>query len=273
MIRLPRAFAAVAGALTLVAVSAAPARAQYGRPMLSDPAMGEKYHVEAVLSLWNPGLEAIVSSESLGIVGSDVDVKSDLGYTDKSIKEFRIVLRPGRKHKFRIARTPISYEGDVLLQRTIVFNGIAFNVGLPVQTEFVWNTWRFGYEYDFVSRDRGFVGFILEGRYTDAQLALRSPIDDEFTQAKGVIPAIGGIGRVYLNKRVSITGELTGMKVPEIEGYFGSFFDLDIYGTVNFTNNFAAQAGFRTLDANYTAELDKGDLELKGLYFTGVVRF
>ena len=64
MIRLPRATAAVAGALTLVAVSAAPARAQYGRPMLSDPAMGEKYHVEAVLNLWNPNLEAIVSSES-----------------------------------------------------------------------------------------------------------------------------------------------------------------------------------------------------------------
>ena len=75
MIRLPRVFAAVAAALALVAVSAAPARAQYGRPMVSDPAMGEDYHVEAIVNFWNPSLDATVASESLGIPGSDIDVK------------------------------------------------------------------------------------------------------------------------------------------------------------------------------------------------------
>ena len=273
MIRLPRLSAVAAGALALVAVSVVSASAQYGRPMVSDPAIGEKYHVEAVINFWNPNLDALISSESLGIPGSAVDVKADLGYVDKSIREFRFVLRPARKHKFRIAYTPIKYEGDVLLTREIIFNGIAFTVGLPIQTEFTWNTWRFGYEYDFVYTDRGFVGFILEARYVDAQLALRSPIDNEFTQAKGVVPAVGGIGRVYVHKHVSITGEITGIKVPEIQNYVGSFFDLDIYGTVNFTNNFGVQAGYRTLDAAYTAKLDSGDLELRGLYFTGVVRF
>ncbi len=273
MIRLPRLSAVAAGALALVAVSVVPVRAQYGRPMVSDPAIGEKYHVEAIISFWKPSLEALVSSESLGIAGSDIDVKADLGYVDKSIREFRFVLRPGRKHKFRVAYTPIKYDGDVLLQRTIVFNGIRFNVGLPVQTEFTWNTWRFGYEYDFVYTDRGFAGFIVEARHVDAQLALRSPIDDEFTQAKGPVPAIGGIGRVYVHKHVSITGEITGMKVPRIQDYVGSFFDLDIYGTVNFTNNVGVQAGYRTLDAAYTAKQDTGTLELRGLYFTGVVRF
>ncbi len=273
MIRLPRVYAVAAGALALVALSAVPAVAQYGRPMASDPAIGEKYHVEAVINFWNPSLDATIASESLGIPGSDIDVKTDLGYTDKSVREFRFVLRPGRKHKFRVAYTPIEYDGDVLLQRTIVFNGIAFNVGLPVQTEFKWNTWRFGYEYDFVYTDRGFAGFIVEARYTDAQLALRSPIDDEFAQAKGPVPAFGGIGRVYVHKRVSITGELTGMKLPDIEDYKGSLFDLDIYGTFNITHNFGAQLGYRTLDASYTAEQDTGSLELRGLYVTGVARF
>ena len=273
MIRLPRVSAVAAGALALVAVSVVPARAQYGRPMVSDPAIGEKYHVEAILNFWNPNLDAIVSSESLGIPGSDIDVKTDLGYVDKSIREFRFVLRPGRKHKFRIAYTPVKYESDGPITRTVIFNGIAFTVGLQVQTEFTWDTWRFGYEYDFVYTDRGFAGFILEARYVDAQLAMRSPLDDEFTQARGVVPAVGGIGRVYVHKNVSITGELTGMKVPEIQGYVGSFFDLDIYGTANFTHNFGVQAGYRTLDAAYTAKRDTGDLELRGLYFTGVVRF
>jgi hypothetical protein len=273
MIRLSRVSAAVAGALALVAVFAAPARAQYGRPMVNELALGEKYHVEAVLNLWNPSLDAVVSSESLGIAGSDIDVKGDLGYQDKSIREFRFVLRPGRKHKFRIAYTPVNYDGDVLLERRLVFNGIAFNAGLPIQTQFKWNTWRFGYEYDFVYNERGFAGFIVEGRYTDAQLGLQSPVDNEFTQARGVIPVVGGIGRVYVHKRVSITGEFTGMKVPEIENYFGSIWDLDIYGTVNFNNYVGVQTGYRTLNADYTAKLDTGTLELNGLYITGVVRF
>ncbi len=273
MIRLPRASAVAAGALALVAVSVVPARAQYGRPMVSEPAIGEKYHVEAIINFWNPNLDATVSSESLGIPGSEIDVKNDLGYEDKSVREYRFVLRPGRKHKFRIGYTPIKYEGEKLLQRTIIFNGIAFNVGLPIQTEFTWNTWRFGYEYDFVYTDRGFAGFIVEARYTDAKLGLQSPLDNEFTEVQGPVPAIGGIGRVYVHKQVSITGELTGMKMPEIENYFGSFFDLDIYGTVNFTHNFGVQAGYRTLDVAYTARNDTGDLEMRGLYFTGVVRF
>ena len=63
------------------------------------------------------------------------------------------------------------------------------------------------------------------------------------------------------------------MKMPEIQNYVGSFFDLDIYGTANFTHNFGVQAGYRTLDAAYTAKNDTGDLEMRGLYFTGVVRF
>jgi hypothetical protein len=262
-----------AGMSLLVLAAAAPARAQYGRPVMSDPAVGEKYHVEGVLNLWNPDLNATISSESLGILGSNIDIKTDLGYVDKQIREFRLVLRPAKKHKFRIAYTPIDYSGDVILSRTIVFNGIKFEVGLPIQTEFKWNTWRLGYEYDFLYHDRWFVGFIAEARQTDAQLTLQSPIDDEFTRARGPIPAIGGIARFYPERHTSITGEFTGFKVPEINNYQGDFFDFDIYGTYNFTNNFAAQGGYRTLDASYLAKKDSGELKMKGLYFTGVLRF
>lgn len=272
-LRLARMAAPVAGAAVLVLLAAIPVHAQYGRPMMTDPAVGEKYHVEAIISFWRPSLDATVTSESLGILGDPVDVKPDLGYEDKTIREFKFVLRPGRKHKFRIQRTPVEYEGDVILERSIVFNGIEFDVGLPVQSEFKWNTWRFGYEYDFVYRDRGYVGFILEVRYTDAELALRSPIDDEFTRARGPIPAFGGIARGYLTKNFSITGEVTGTKVPQIDEYEGSLLDIDIYGTLNFNHHVGVQGGYRRLDASYLAESDTGDLQLNGLYFSGVARF
>jgi len=140
--------ARLAGAILLLLAAALPARAQYGRPAMSDPAVGENYHIEGVLNLWNPELNATIESESLGIIGDKLDIKTDLGYVDKQIREFRLVLRPARKHKFRVAYTPIDYSGDVILSRDIIFNGIKFTVGLPIQTEFKWNTWRLGYEYD-----------------------------------------------------------------------------------------------------------------------------
>lgn len=240
---------------------------------MSDPAPGEQYHVEASFDFWSPSLEATVSSESLGIIGSDIDIKTDLGYVDKQIREFRLVLRPGKKHRFRIEYLPVKYTGNVVLSRKIIFNGIEFNLALPIQTEFTWNTWRLGYEYDFIYRDRGFVGFITEVRETKASLKLQSPIDNEYTTAQGPVPAIGGIARVYPAKMFSITGEFTGFKLPAVQGYQGSFFDFDIYGTVSFTKNVGAQAGYRTLDASYNAKEDTGDLKLKGFYFAGVVRF
>jgi hypothetical protein len=268
-----RAAGVAASSMLLWLAATAPASAQYGRPTMSDPAVGETYHVEASYGFWNPDLEATISSEQLGIIGTEIDVKSDLGYTDEAIRQFRLVLRPGRKHKFRVEYIPIKFEGDTILNRDIIFNGIEFNGGLPVQSQFEWDTWRLGYEYDFVYTDRVYAGFIVEVRQTTARLQLDSPIDSEFTEARGPIPGIGGVFRGYPAKNFSITAEITGLNVPEIDEYEGQFIDVDIYGTLNFSNNFGVQGGYRALDASYIAKLDTGDLTLKGFYFTGVARF
>jgi hypothetical protein len=42
---------------------------------------------------------------------------------------------------------------------------------------------------------------------------------------------------------------------------------------VNFTNNFGAQAGYRSFDVLYKVKGDEGELTLKGFYFGGVARF
>ena len=95
----------------------------------------------------------------------------------------------------------------------------------------------------------------------------------EFVHARAPIPAVGVIGRGYVAPNISITGEFTFFKLPEIQGNSGSYFDFDLYGTVNFTDNVGAQGGYRSFDVIYKVENDNGDLQLKGLYFGGVVRF
>jgi hypothetical protein len=260
-----------------LAALAAPAEAQYGRYRpTTDPATGERYNVELAYGIWNPTPDLQVSGSSLGINGDIIDLVPDLGITKEKFREFRLVLRPAKKHKFRIGYTPIKYSvDDSILHRTIVFNGQKFNVGLPVTAEADWKVWRLGYEYDFVSRDRGFFGAILEAKYTHADFNLASPVTTEFASAKAPIPAVGVIGRGYLARNVALTGEFTLFRLlnRDTDSYKGSYYDFDIYGTLNFTNNVGVQAGYRSLDVSYTVKEDFGSMTLRGYYFMGVVRF
>ena len=255
--------------------AAAPAGAQYSVQGPSNPATGERYHVEVGGFLWSPTPDIVISSESLGIVGSSIDFVNDLGIEKSTFKQIRVVLKPARKHKFRFEYTPITYDAEGSLSADVIFNGIRFPVTFPVTTNLQWKAYRFGYEYDFVSRDRGFVGLILEAKYTDVQATLSNFLATEFARARAPIPAIGGIARVYIVPNISITGELSGIKLPESidEDYRAKYYDLDIYGTVNFTDHFGAQAGYRSFDVLYKVEQDEGDLKLKGLYIGGIVRF
>ena len=107
---------------------------------------------------------------------------NDLGIEKTWFKQLRIVLRPAKKHKFRFEYTPITYDAVGTLPTNIVFNGILFPVTFPVTTNLQWKAYRFGYEYDFVSRDRGFVGLILEAKYTDVQATLEQHRRDRVRQ-------------------------------------------------------------------------------------------
>lgn len=273
MMRLSQVVTAAAGTCVFLLCLSVPVQAQYGRPMVSDPAVGERYHVEASIYLWRPSIDAVVSSDSREIVGTDIDIRADLGFDNKGLQEYRFVFRPGRKHKFRLSYAPIGFSGDTMLQRDIVFNGVTYRVGLPLQSEFDWDTWRVGYEYDFLYRDRGYLGFVLETRITEASLDLRSPVGEEFSRIRGPIPAVGLTGKMYPVRNFAVGGEFTFLKVPEISGNEGTLFDFDLSGTYNFTHNFGVTGGFRTVDLSYIADRESGDLQLSGLYFAAVARF
>lgn len=267
--------AAVAVLCLALALLATPARAQYAPKGTSDRATGETYHVEIGGYFWNPTPEIAITSESLGIIGSRIDFVEDLGIEQKKFGQMKVVLRPGTKHKLRFEYTPIRYEATGTLRRDIIFNGIRYPIALPVSTDFKWNAYRFSYEWDFVYTNRGFVGLILEAKYTDVQTTLTNVIDTEFVQAQAPIPAIGGIGRVYVAPNISITGEFTGFRLPDSidDNYRAKYFDFDFYGTVNFTDHVGAQVGYRSFNVLYKVDDDQGELNLKGFYFGGAFRF
>ncbi len=261
---------------------ATPAHAQSGSSRRnSDIATGETYHVEASGTLWNPTPDIVISSESLGILGSQVDFVNTLGIEKSTFKQLKLVLRPARKHKFRFEYTPIDYTAQTTLQTSFVFNGQRYSIGVPVTTELKWNAYNFAYEWDFVYRNRGFAGVVAEAKYTDVTATLSASVAGsngvEFTHARAPIPAIGGIGRVYVIPNISITGQFTMFRLPEkavdTTDYSGKYYDFDLYGTINFNDYVGAQVGYRAMDVFYKVQRDNGTMNLKGLYFGVVGRF
>lgn len=263
-------------AAIIVAVVAAPGYAQYGaRPIGAPPvAAGEDYHVEVSASLWNPTPDIVISSSSLGIPGSDISFVNDLGIEQKRFTDLRIVLKPARKHKFRIAYTPLTWEASKVVSRDLVFNGQRYRVALPVDSQLEWKEWAFGYEYDFVSNAKGFAGLFVDLKYPRVNVTLSNPlVGTEFAEAKAPVPTIGGVGRVYVTPSAAINFELTALKIPQIEDYKATFIDWDLSGIVNFGRNVGGKIGYRSMNVNYLFDQDYGDMKLKGLYFAGVVRF
>jgi len=261
--------------------TASPAEAQYGaRRATSDRATGETYHVEAAFEFWNPVPDPIlISSESLGIIGSDIDFVNTLGVAQTKFRQIKVVLRPATKHKFRFEYTPIHYDAQRVVNAEFTFNGQKFQIGVPVTTELKWNAYRFGYEWDFLYKSRGFAGVLVDLKYTDIKATLTAPTvgAEQFTDARAPIPAIGFIGRGYVVPNISITSEFSFFKLPEkalnSTDYSGKYYDFDLYGTVNFNDHIGAQVGYRAIDVFYKVKLDHGTMTLKGPYLGGVVRF
>ncbi len=269
-------------AVLLSLLLASRAEAQF---RVEHPAPGEQFHVELGLMFWEPTPVLQIQTGSLAALGqSQVDFVQEFGIEKQRFNEFRSVIKAAKKHKLRISHVLAEYNESATLQRTIVFGGQTFPVSVPATADLQWRVWRFGYEWDFVAKERGLVGFITELKVNQVSADLAAVgIASELTEVSAPVPTIGGIARVYPHKNVSLTAEFTGFKVPGFlakkitdaidDNADAKVFDLDLYGTVNFGSHVGAQLGYRSLTADYLFDEDAGDLELKGWYFGGLVRF
>ena len=260
---------------TLVLSVPAMAAAQYGAPELGTGVPAEQYHVEFSGTIWKPSLTGIISSQRLGIIGSNVDFVDDLGFEPTSFKDMRIVLRPSKKSRFRIQYTPIEYQAETTLKRDLVFNGQTFPLALPLQSELDWKVWRFGYEYDLFYRERGFIGVLLEGRYTKMTAALSSPLRSETTEVSAPLPSIGVVGRVYPIPEVAVNFEVSTFRVPgdAIPDVEANYYDWDIYGTINVHPKVGIQVGWRRMTSFLVVNDDNADVKFQGLWFGGALRY
>ena len=253
------------------------ARAQFQPRPLADPATGERYHIEAAAGLWFPTAHMSISSESLGILGSTIDFKRDLALTDQRFPEVHLELRPTNRHKFRFQFIPIKYEQTGTLTREIVFNGQRYRIGVPVKSTLDWKAYRIGYEFDFSPdepRVRGLHPRLQadrrhgHARHRDARSdRVRAGARRRFRRSAAWCAATS-----FPTSPSRARSPGSSCRSP-IEDTSGHYFDVDIYGTLNFTNYVGVQVGYRSFDVGYLVDTDTGSFTLKGMFFGIVARY
>ena len=229
---------------------------------------------EFAVVFWKPTPELTIQSGSLtGATGiTNIDFVTEFGIADKWFPGFRASL--GRKHKINISYAPVKYDASATIQRTITFRGRTIRVGAPATTAIKWDLWRFGYEWDFVSTDKGFVGVIADVKYNKVTASIDSPAltSTASTEQKAPVPTIGVAFRGYPVPMVAIGGEFSGLKINR-GNFDAKFFDFNVDGTVLFGKYLGVQGGYRAVTVDYVIDDDTGNLKLKGPWVGGLVRF
>jgi len=230
---------------------------------------------EIAVVFWKPSPELLIQSGAISSATSStapIDFVSEFGIEDKWFTGFRASL--GRRHKFNVSYAPVKYDATATITRTIVFRGQTIRVGAPATTNIKWDLWRFGYEWDFVSMDKGYVGLIADVKYNKLTASIDSPAltSTASTEQNAPVPTIGVAFRGFPVPMVAIGGEFSGLKINH--GTFDAkFIDFNVDGSVFFGKYLGAQAGYRAVTVDYVIDDDTGNLKLKGPWIGGLVRF
>lgn len=258
--------------------TAAGASAQFA--VAAPLAPGEDFHVELGAMLWRPTSEIRLQTGAEALEGSaPADLTHVLGLERRRVTEYRLVLKPGRRHRFRFSYLPLHIEQESIVEESFVLGDASFAAGDPAMVDIRWDQWRFGYQYDLASTERALLGLVLEARRT--RMAAEVVSDQaQALEEQVTVPAVGFVARGYIHRSVSLTLEFAGFGVP---GRIGRWLtdddidvtsrDLDLYVTGNLSRHLGLQGGYRRVRTEYVVDGRAGDLKSAGWYVGAVVRF
>lgn len=252
--------------LTLGAVTA---DAQFG---IRRPRPGPDFHVEIGYDQWRPTPNLVIATGG----SPDIDLSRTFQLPQDRMHVWHGTIRPALKHKIRIDYIPMRYDQDAIVNETIEFGGQLYTVNAPANADIDWVLIRAGYEYDLISGAGGFVGVIAELNYNTITTVLSSSAVGASTTIDTTvpIPAFGlALGGTLIPRFLSVTGEVTGFKVPSREDFQGRFVDGQVYATLQLGRNFGVRAGYRALNVRYLVEDDRGRLKMQGPFVGAQLRF
>ena len=152
-------------------------------------------------------------------------------------------------HGLRLVLAPLSYTETGLLPESTQYAGSLFSNQSPVEAEYKFNSWRFGYRYQFHQSDRWQFWVGATAKIRDAKIELRqagtSALDDDL----GFVPLLYLAGDYQINERWSFRFDFDGLA-----GGPGRAFDISMKLGYRLNDRWRISAGYRGLEGGVDSD-------------------
>ncbi len=221
---------------------------------------------------WFPDLSAKVQTFTGPVAGTKFDAKDDLGVKDENFPGGEAFVRFGRIH-LRAGYTPLSFDGNKTLTRTIVFDGRTYSVGDNVVSALDVKMLDGEFQVDLLRPDlvaASFnLGLVVKVKYVDGTVELRSAGTTETRDFKAPVPMVGLAAGVGILKNVlRADARVAGMAYSGNHLYEG-----DAFASVVPFPFFRIQGGYRYIDLKVDEDDIVAELKLKGPYVGAQLSF
>jgi hypothetical protein len=163
---------------------------------------------------WFPDLSGNIRVDDAGIIGTDLNLKDDLGMGNQSYPVVEVFAGMG-KHHLSLAYYNLDYDGDTVLTKDIVFNGEMFAVNERIATNLEYDNYDFMYRYDLIDLENflagGSLGLVGRLLVFDGSASITSSTVSTKANFTAPVPMVGanlhvGILKDLLEARVLVTG-------------------------------------------------------------------
>jgi hypothetical protein len=173
-----------------------------------------------------------------------VDLTRDLNFSDYSTFAGKLDWKFTHKNHFYVVAIPFNSTREVVLNRTVVFQGQTFQAGLAVRGNLDSPMYGFGYQYDIIRRTRGHLGLAVQFNAFNSHASISAAaqvtgngVHQQAVSASGSLivplPVAGPEFRFYLtdSPRLYVEGNVYGMY------FFGYGNYVSSYGLLGFSIN------------------------------------
>jgi hypothetical protein len=240
--------------------------------LIVSPVLAQDPVVEFEGHYWFTNLSAETRATAAG-KGTDIDLKSDLGIADKNFPSGRFNIFISPKHRLRLTYTPISYNTDSNINKTVEFQGETYAANTRVITDLKLQYLRFGWAYQFVNLEGGKFKFgtLLEvkGVWGDVSLAAPNLGIDNSWSFTAWLPTLGLAMDINPTPYLNIFAEFSGLPA----GQYGTIWEVEAGVKFIPFKNFSISGGYRLVDIEAHNDPDFARVKLGGPYIGLSLRF
>jgi hypothetical protein len=196
--------------------------------------------------VWQTGNDVEIPNDGTGTRFSLVDL---VGKGPWPAGRLYLTWNVNARHSLRALLAPLSYTETGSFLAPVSFVGETFQADAPVEATYRFNSWRLGYRYLFLDRERLdlWVGFTAKIR--DAEIALQQGSTSSKDTDVGFVPLLNLAADWRLARRGHLLFDFDGLA-----GGPGRAFDFALKLGYDLTDHWGIAGGYRTLEGGADVE-------------------